>query len=204
VVLSTERSESRLNFVKACLWVHFEADRFGIGVLDANHITAQGQCGLGAVAVGINHSGLAVHGVVFGAADVALGVNLIDGRFVGAALVYRDFLGDAIGLDGLLENAHRRLLVLLGRLQEVDGLTRLVDCTIKVLPNTVDQNGRRIDAPTRPHEALVFLQRHFQQRPKPNRPAVDQRMIDDSASFMHHFLQLAVAQWVGCVPADPA
>jgi hypothetical protein len=84
-----------------------------------------------------------------------------------------DFLRDAIGLHGLLEKAHRGLLVSLGRQQKVDRLACLVDCAVKVFPNAFDQYVGLVHAPTLTHCALVFTEHFFQQRQETNRPPVD-------------------------------
>jgi hypothetical protein len=55
--------------------VDFELDGFVVGVGDADHVAAQGEHRLGAVAGGVDHRRPAVHRVVFEARAVAFGVR---------------------------------------------------------------------------------------------------------------------------------
>jgi hypothetical protein len=47
-----------------------------------------------------------------------------------------------------------------------------------------------------------MAQHLFQQRQKPDCPTVDRRMVNQHTAFLQHFFKMAVAQRVGCVPAD--
>jgi len=58
---------------------------------------------------------------------VAAGVDGIDRRLVGPALVHRDLVRIAVRSHSLVEEALRRGYVALRRQQEVDGLSLLVD-----------------------------------------------------------------------------
>ena len=81
-----------------------QRDHLGIGVGDRNRVAGQVVGGDGAVAVGVDHGGAAVHCVVFVAADMAVGVyalNNIAGIVVavGAGVaVDVGFAGHAVGL----------------------------------------------------------------------------------------------------------
>ena len=66
--------------------------------------------------------------------DTAVELNALDGRRVSAAVVDRDLVGQAIEIDGALEEATCGCDIALGREQEVDGLTYAVDSSIQVLP----------------------------------------------------------------------
>jgi hypothetical protein len=66
--------------------------------------------------------------------QVAAGVDRIDHRLVGTALVHRDLVWIAVRSHGLVEEALRRGHVALRRQQEVDGLAMLVDCSVEVFP----------------------------------------------------------------------
>ena len=61
---------------------------------------------------------------------------------------------------------------------------------------------RLIHAPTAPDSPLVLSEYLLQQRQKLDRPAADTGMIHVHTTFLHHFFQVAVAQWVRCVPTD--
>ena len=49
---------------------------------------------------------------------------------------------------------------------------------------------------------LVLAKHSFKQWQKPDRPAVDRRMVDKHASLLHHFFQMAIAQQIGRLPTD--
>ena len=63
--------------------------------------------------------------------------NLIESRFVGAALVHGDFLKDAIGLHGLLKKPYCCILAPLRGQQEIDCFACLRERTVEVLPNAL-------------------------------------------------------------------
>ena len=42
----------------------------------------------------------------------------------------------------------------------------------------------------------------FKERQKPDRPAVDEGIINTNATLLNHFFQVAIAERIGCVPAD--
>jgi hypothetical protein len=59
-----------------------------------------------------------------------------------------------------------------------------------------------IHAPAPSRWALVFAKDLFKQWQKSDHPAVDRRMVDKHASLLHHFLKMAIAQWIRRVPTD--
>ena len=65
---------------------------------------------------------------------IAAGVDRIDRRLVGAALVHCDLVRIAICSHGLVEEALRRQ-------QEVDGLALLVDSAVEVFPDVVESES---------------------------------------------------------------
>src|SRR5450830_442924 len=132
----------------------------------------------------------------------AAGIDLINGRLVGAALVHRDLLRNIIGLHGLVKEAHGRCLVALGRQQEVDRFSLFVHGAVEILPDAFDQDAGLIHAPAPSRWALVFAKDLFKQWQKPDRPAVDRRMVDEHASLLHHFLKMAIAQRIRRLPTD--
>src|SRR5665647_1183673 len=73
---------------------------------------------------------------------------------------------------------------------------------VEILPDAFDQDAGLIHAPAPSRWALVFAKDLFKQWQKPDRPAVDRRMVDEHASLLHHFLKMAIAQWIRRVPTD--
>ena len=63
-----------------------------------------------------------------------IGLNALDGRRVGAALVDGDFLGHAVQIDGARQKAPRRSTVSRGTEQKVDRVAVSVDGPVQVLP----------------------------------------------------------------------
>ena len=84
------------------------------------------------------------------------GVDRIDGRLVGAALVHRDLVRIAVRSHGLVEEALRCGNIALGREQEVDGLSLLIDGAVQVFPDAFDLDVGLIHAPAAADWALVF------------------------------------------------
>ena len=133
---------------------------------------------------------------------VAPGVDRIDRRLVGAALVHRDLARIAVRSHGLVEEALRRGHVALRRQQEVDGLALLVDSAVEILPDALDFDVCLIHAPATADRALVFPGHLLHERQETNRPPVDRRMVDRYAALFHHLLEVPVTQRVGRIPTD--
>ena len=91
---------------------------------------------------------------------------------------------------------------MLGGQQKVDRLAFLVHGPIEVLPSAFDLDVSLVHAPAAANRALVFAEHFLKQGHKPDRPAVDGGMIDTNATLLHHFFQVAVAERIGCIPAD--
>jgi hypothetical protein len=70
------------------------------------------------------------------------GVDCIDRRFFGAALVHRDLVRVAAHSRGLVEDALRSSHVALRCQQEIDGFTMLVDGAVEIFPGTLDLDVR--------------------------------------------------------------
>ena len=134
--------------------------------------------------------------------DVAAGVDRIDGRLVGAALVHRDLVRIAVPSHGFVEEALRRGHVALRSKQEVHGFAVLVDGAVEVFPDALDLDVRLVHAPAAADRALVLAGHLLDERQETNRPPVDRRMVDRHAALFHHLLEVPVAQRVGRVPAD--
>ena len=132
----------------------------------------------------------------------AVGVDRIDRRLVGAALVHRDLVRIAVCSHGLVEEALRCGHIGLSREQEVDGFSLLVDGTVKVLPDALDVDVGLIHAPAPTYRVLVFSGHLLDVWQKSDRPSVDRRMVDRHAALLHHFFQVPVAQRVSHVPAN--
>lgn len=135
---------------------------------------------------------------------VAAGVDRIDRRLVGAALVHRDLLWLAVSSPGLIEEALRRVHVTLCRQQDVDGLAiaMLVDGAVEVLPDALDLDVGLIHAPAAADWALVFTGHLLDRGQETNLPPIDRRMADRRAALFHHFFQVSVAQRICYVPAN--
>src|SRR5665647_3642834 len=73
---------------------------------------------------------------------------------------------------------------------------------VEIRPDAFDLDVGLIHAPAPSRWALVFAKDLFKQWQKPDRPAVDRRMVDEHASLLHHFLKMAIAQWIRRVPTD--
>jgi len=87
---------------------------------------------------------------------IEAGVDSINGRLVGPALVDRDLVQIVVCSNGRVEEALRRSHVSLGRQQEVDGLALRVDGAIEVFPDALDLDLGLIHAPATANRALVL------------------------------------------------
>jgi len=67
--------------------------------------------------------------------NVALRIDRIESRFVGAALVHRDLIGLSVRIHRLVDETFRRSNVTLRRKQIVDSFSGLVDSVIKIFPD---------------------------------------------------------------------
>ena len=104
---------------------------------------------------------------------VAPGVDRIDRRLVGAALVHRDLVRIAVRSHCLVEEALCCGHVALGREQEVDGLSLLIDGAVQVFPDAFDLDVGLIHAPAAADWALVFTGHVLDQGQETNRPPID-------------------------------
>jgi hypothetical protein len=104
---------------------------------------------------------------------VAAGVDCIDRRLAGAALVHRDLGLIAVRSNGLVEEALCCDHVALGREQEVDGLSFLIDGAVQVFPDHFDLDLGLIHAPAAADWALVFPSHLLDQGQETNRPPID-------------------------------
>src|SRR5450830_1400519 len=105
----------------------------------------------------------------------AAGLDLINGRFVGAALVHSDLRRNTVGLHGFVKEAHGCGLVALGRQQEVDCLALLVYRAVEILPDAFDLYVRLVHAPAPSHWAQC-LRRTFSSN---GRNQIAQRLIEE-------------------------
>ena len=118
---------------------------------------------------------------------VAAGVDRIDRRLVGAALVHRDLVRVAVRSHGLVEEAIRRSHIAFGREQEVDGLSLLIDGAVQVFPYAFVLHVGLIHAPAAADWALAFPGHLLDERQETNRPQIDRRMVDRPAALLYHF-----------------
>ena len=103
----------------------------------------------------------------------AAAIDLIHGRFVGAALVHRDLFGNTVGLHSFVKEAQGCGLVALGGQQEVNRFALLVYRAVEILPIAFDLDIGLVHAPAAAHRSVVLMKYFFKQGQKPDRPAVD-------------------------------
>src|SRR5471032_1972297 len=133
---------------------------------------------------------------------VPAGVDRIDGRLVSAALVHGDLVGNTVLAHGLVEEAFCGSHVPLGGQKKIDGLSLLVDGTVKILPDAFDLDVGFVHAPAAADRAFVLAGQFLKQRQETNRPSVDRRMVDRHAALLHDLFQVPVAQRVSHIPAN--
>ena len=114
----------------------------------------------------------------------AAGIDLINRRLVGAALVHSDLLVYIVGLNGFVKKALSRCLVALGGKKKVERFAFLGYSAIKVSPDSFDLDVCFVHSPTDTNWPLVFTKDFFKDGQKPDRPAVDRRMVDEHASLL--------------------
>ena len=126
-------------------------------------------------------------------ADTGFILDTFNGRRVGAALVDGDFLGQAVQVDGSLQEAPSSgLIPLCG--EKVDGVPSAINPTVKVLPLARDFDVGLIHSSTPTNETFAPAKdcRHHQQNF--DRPAVHGVVVNENAALLHHFLHTAQAQ----------
>src|SRR5207244_2556204 len=95
------------------------------------------------------------------------------------------------------------LLVTLLREEEIDGLALFIHRAIQIAPLTLHLDVGFIHPPTDPDRPLVAVECLLQLRAVLHDPPVDRGVIDLHPAFLHEFFDVACAQWVRYVPADP-
>src|SRR5450830_626921 len=128
--------------------------------------------------------------------------DLINRCFICTALIHGDLSWQAIEKHGFVEEAHGSSFIAFSSEKKIDGLSLFVDGTIQILPLAVNCNVGFIHSPAATNRALIFSECFFDQRQKPDCPAVDGGMVDNDATFLHHFFEMAVAEWVSCIPTN--
>jgi hypothetical protein len=122
---------------------------------------------------------------------------------VGAALVDRDLVRQAMLPNGFPEKAQSGLLVAVGRQQEVNGLAIPVDSTIEVFPLALDLDVGFVCSPALADRALVaFPENGLPLRREFLNSALDVGMVNFDPTLAHHFLQVPIAERVSQIPAD--
>lgn len=127
--------------------------------------------------------------------DFSAGVDCIEGRLVGVALVHRDLVGIDVRSHGFVEEALRRQ-------QEVYVHALLGDSAVEVFPEALDLDVRLVNAPPAAVGAFAFARHFLDEGQAPYCPPVDQRMVDRRAALFNHLFALPVAQRVGPLPAN--
>ena len=122
--------------------------------------------------------------------------DLIDCCFICTALIHGNLSWQAIEKHSFVEEAHGSSFNAFSSEKKIDGLSFFVDGTIQVFPLSFDLDIGFIHAPAATNRALIFSECFFDQRQKPDCPAVDGGMVDNDATFLHHFFEMAVAEWV--------
>src|SRR6266704_5249653 len=79
----------------------------------------------------------------------------LDGGCIGRTPVDGDLLWHAMAADRLGQKSLGHLLVPVLREEEVDGLARLVDGAVEIIPLAFDLDVGFVHAPTHPHRALA-------------------------------------------------
>ena len=97
---------------------------------------------------------------------VAAGVDRIDGRLDGAALVHRNLVRFAVCCHGFVGEALRRK-------QKVDSLSLPVGGAIKIFSDALDLDVGLIHSPVSVDRALVFAGHFFDERQEADDPLVD-------------------------------
>ena len=102
-------------------------------------------------------------------------MDLIPGRLVGAALVHRDLLGNAVGLHGFVKKAQGCGLVTPGRQQKVNRLAFFIHSTVEIFAGAFDFDVTFVHAPVAANRALV-LAKHLSSK---GRNRIAQRLIEE-------------------------
>ena len=118
---------------------------------------------------------------------------------VGSAFVYADLFRQYMQIDGALKEAARSCQIAGGE-QEVHCIAALVDCGVNVLSIASNFDVGLIHPPTGSDQALAATKdmRHDWQNLQS--PEVHRGMVQEDSSLLHHFLQMAKAQGVSCIP----
>jgi hypothetical protein len=94
---------------------------------------------------------------------LALGVHRVKRGQIGAAFVDGYGLGRAVLTNCLFEEAPRSSLLPLGSEQKIDGIARLIDCPVKILPLALDLDIGFVNTPAVADRTLVLTKCPFEQ-----------------------------------------
>ena len=89
------------------------------------------------------------------------GIDLIHGRFVGAALVHGDLFGNTAGLHGFFKEPQGCCLVALGGQQEVNRFALFVYSAVDISLVASDLDIGLVHAPVATHRMLVLAEHFF-------------------------------------------
>ena len=96
----------------------------------------------------------------------------VNGRFVGTALIHRDFFWDGIVTHGLFKETHGGCHVALGGQQKINRVACLVDGSIQILPLALHADLCLIQAPAASHRSLARPKRYLQEWRVLEHPAI--------------------------------
>jgi hypothetical protein len=128
-------------------------------------------------------------------------VVALDGRFIGRTSIDGDLLWHAVAADCLEQEPLGGLLVALFCQQEINGLARLIDGTIEIIPVALHIDIRLIHALADPHRALAPVERLFQLRTIFHDPTLDSRVVDRHPTLFQQFFDMPIAQGIRQIPA---
>jgi hypothetical protein len=135
-----------------------------------------------------------------GARGAVLGIVARDGRFMGRTAVNRARLRHPMAADRLDEETLGGVLIALLRQQAIQGLARLLDRTIQLVPLALDFAVRLVHPPAAPHRTLTPVQRLFQQGTVWHNPALDGGGGDRPPAFLQECFDMPGAQGIRPIP----
>jgi hypothetical protein len=102
----------------------------------------------------------------------------------------------------VLQEAHHRPLVPLFGEKKVHRLAGLIHCALAFAPLTFDFEIGLVQPPTKPDRPLAAVKRRFQLETIFHDLAIDCRMVDKHATFLHQLFDMTIAQRIHHVPPD--
>jgi hypothetical protein len=103
--------------------------------------------------------------------------------------------------DRLNQKAQGRCTVSWGCDETVYGVACLIDRRIQITPVAASSDVGVVHPPTEPHRPLAAVKGRFEPWAVLQHPAIDRRVVDDDATRLSPLFDLAIARWVGHIPA---